>query len=169
MNGARSAATNFLQRKLKMRMGSSKARSRDNMKQIIAHVPAEMKEAVERKTERENLTQQEIIALAVNFAVADYGRTKAYLKVGRDRVVRRRKGQAQVITGGPDCRVGKRRLAAYFDKGDVAELEAFVNEVGTNVNHLIKKGLPEALKYVAPAALVETTSKTATAEHREAA
>jgi hypothetical protein len=139
------------------------------MKQIIAHVSAEMKEAVERKTERENLTQQEIIALAVNFAVADYGRTKGYLKVRRDRVVRRLKGQAQVITGGPDCRVGTRRLAAYFDKSDVAELEAFISEVGTNVNHLIKKGLPEALKYVAPVAIVETAPDAASTEQREAA
>jgi hypothetical protein len=139
------------------------------MKQIIAHVSAEMKEAVERKTERENLTQQEIIALAVNFAVADYGRTKGYLKVRRDRVVRRLKGQAQVITGGPDCRVGTRRLAAYFDKSDVAELEAFISEVGTNVNHLIKKGLPEALKYVAPVAIVETAPEAASTEQREAA
>lgn len=147
-----------------MRIGSSKSRSRDNMKQIIAHVPADMKEAVERKCDRENLTQQEIIALAVNYAVADYGRTKAYLKVGRDRVVRRRKGQAQVIDKGPDCRMGTRRLAAYFDKGDVAELEGFVSEVGTNINHLIKKGLPEALKYVAPVAVAGTP-----VEHLEAA
>jgi hypothetical protein len=151
-----------------MRIGSSKARSRDNMKQLIAHVPADVKEAVERKCHRENLTQQEIIALAVNYAVADYGRTKAYLKVGRDRVVRRQKGQAQVITGGPDCRVGTRRLAAYFDKGDVAELEGFVSEVGTNVNHLIKKGLPEALKYVAPVANVEAAPEAAVGQ-REAA
>lgn len=143
-----------------MRIGSSKSRSRDNMKQIIAHVPAELKEAVERKCEKEQLTQQEIIALAVNAAVADYGRTP-FLRVGRDRIVRRRKGQARVITDGPDCRVGTRRLAAYFDKGHVAELDYFVKEVGTNINHLILKGLPEALKYVAPAAPVAETAQEA--------
>lgn len=143
-----------------MRIGSSKSRSRDNMKQIIAHVPAELKEAVERKCEKEQLTQQEIIALAVNAAVADYGRTP-FLRVGRDRIVRRQAGKARVITDGPDCRVGTRRLAAYFDKGHVAELDSFVKEVGTNINHLILKGLPEALKYVAPVTPVAGAPKEA--------
>lgn len=153
-----------------MRIGSSKSRSRDNQKQIIAHVAAEQKEAVELKCEQDNMTQQEIIALAVNFAIADYGTgTRASLKVGRDRVVKRRKGQAKVISGGPDCRVGTRRLAAYFDKGDVAEVEAFVAEVGTNMNSLVKRGLPEALRYTPPAVNLQAAPEAASAEELEAA
>lgn len=88
------------------------------------------------------LTVQEILGEAVNRAVSEYGR-QPFLKVGRERLVRRTKALAQVqeAAGTPDCRTGKRRIAAWFDRADVERLSSFTREVGARTEHLVDMGL----------------------------
>lgn len=116
--------------------------SRRDKKQVVAHLDADLVEAVHRRRRTVALTVQEILGEAINRAVAEYGR-QPILKVGRERLVRRMRGLAQVqeTAGTPECRAGKRRIAAWFDRADVERLAAFAREVGTKIEHLAELGL----------------------------
>jgi predicted HicB family RNase H-like nuclease len=124
--------------------------SRQNKKQIIAHADPALVEAAHRKAEKEDVTLQELIALSVNASVSEYGRSP-FLKVTRDRLVRRKKAPAKVLTEGPDCRTGTRRIAAWFDRNDHEQVAMFAKEVGVSIEHLVLKGLPGVLKRPVPA------------------
>lgn len=129
--------------------------SRQNKKQIIAHADPALVEAAHRKAEKEDVTLQELIALAVNASVSEFGRTP-FLKVSRDRLVRRKKAPAKVLTEGPDCRTGTRRIAAWFDRNDHEQVAMFAKEIGKSIEYLVLKGMPGVLKRPVP---VPTTSQ----------
>lgn len=142
--------------------------SRTNKKQIKAHADPALVEAAHLKAEKEGLTLQELIALSVNAAVAEYGRSP-FLKVGRDRLVRRRKAPAAVMTDGPDCRSGTRRIAAWFDRKDAEEVAVFAKEVGVSIEYLIQKGLPEVLRRPAAVPAPANIDGVVSEEERKAA
>lgn len=125
--------------------------SRRNKKQVIAHLAPDLVDAVHRRREKENITVQEILAEAVNLAVTEFGRTETLLSVRRDRVVKRRKGLAQIQQSdkAPPCRTGKRRLAAWFDTKEVEGLAAFAAEVGIRMEGLIELGLRKTFQAAA--------------------
>lgn len=141
--------------------------SRQNKKQIIAHADPALVEAAHRKAENEGATLQELIALAVNASVSEFGRSP-FLKVTRDRLVKRRKAPAQTVTEGPECRTGTRRIAAWFDRNDHDQVASFAKEVGVSIEHLVLNGLPGILKkpFVQPA--IEAAKATAEAERKAA-
>lgn len=116
--------------------------SRRDKKQIVAHLDPDLIEAVHRRRRARELTIQEILGDAVNRAVSQYGR-QPFLKVGRDRLVKRNRALAQVQTAdnSPDCRTGKRRIAAWFDRKSVENVADFAREVGTRIEHLVDLGL----------------------------
>lgn len=127
--------------------------SRQNKKQIIAHADPALVEAAHRKAEKEDVTLQELIALAVNASVSEFGRTP-FLKVSRDRLVRRKKAPAKVLTEGPDCRTGTRRIAAWFDRNDHEQVAMFAKEIGKSIEYLVLKGMPGVLKRPIPAPVI---------------
>lgn len=139
--------------------------SRQNKKQIIAHADPALVEAAHRKAEKEDVTLQELIALAVNASVSEFGRTP-FLKVSRDRLVRRKKAPAKVLTEGPDCRTGTRRIAAWFDRKDHEQVAMFAKEIGKSIEYLVLKGLPGVLKRPVPAPAIpqQTTGATGAVE-----
>lgn len=124
--------------------------SRQNKKQIIAHADPALVEAAHRKAEKEDVTLQELIALAINATFSEFGRTPP-LKVARDRLVRRKKAPAKVLTEGPDCRTGTRRIAAWFDRNDHEQVAMFAKEIGESIEYLVLKSLPAVLKRPVPA------------------
>ena len=144
--------------------------SRQNKKQIIAHADPALVEAAHRKAEKEGVTLQELIALSVNASVAEFGRSP-FLKVTRDRLVKRRNAHAKILTNGPDCRTGTRRIAAWFDREDHEQVAMFAKEVGVSIEYLVLKGMPGVLKRPVPAPqLAAAPAERASAEdHREAA
>lgn len=121
--------------------------SRRNKKQIVAHLDADLVEKAHSLRRARTLTIQEIVGDAVNRAVAEYGR-QPILTVGRDRLVRRKKALAKVqeSENTPECRTGKRRLAAWFDRPAVDRVVAFTKEVGCKIEQLVERGLILALK-----------------------
>ena len=120
--------------------------SRRDKKQIIAHLDPVLVEAVHLRRKARGVTAQEIIAQAVNEAVAQYGRPPI-LKVGRHRVVKRRRGLAKVQSGenNSPARAGTRRVAAWFDSGDVQRVVDFGREVGRKVQDLVDVGLRKVI------------------------
>lgn len=130
--------------------------SRRNKKQIVAHLDADLVERAHGLRRARALTIQEIVGDAVNRAVATYGRPPL-LTVGRERLVKRRKALAKVqeSEATPECRTGKRRLAAWFDRPAVDKVAAFAKEVGTKIEHLVEKGLRQALADVQEAESLE--------------
>jgi predicted HicB family RNase H-like nuclease len=134
--------------------------SRQNKKQIIAHLDPALVEAAHRKAEKEDVTLQELIALSVNHSVSEYGRSP-FLKVGRDRLVRRKKAQAKIQTSGPECRTGTTRIAAWFDKGDHEQVAMFAKEVGVSIEYLVLKSLPAVLKKAVPAPVMTVPASAA--------
>lgn len=116
--------------------------SRRDKKQIVAHLDAELVEAVHIRRRARSLTIQEIVAEAINEAVKHYGRTP-FMAVVRDRLVRRNKALAKVqdASGVPGSRTGKRRIAAWFDRTSVERVAAFAREVGTKIEGLVELGL----------------------------
>jgi phenylpyruvate tautomerase PptA (4-oxalocrotonate tautomerase family) len=121
--------------------------SRRNKKQVIAHLAPVLVDAVHLKREMESVTIQEILAEAVNTAFHEFGRAGEILSVRRDRIVKRKKGLAQIQSSEntPPCRTGKRRLAAWFDTKEVEALAAFCAEVGTRIETLVEMGLRKTL------------------------
>ena len=146
------------------KIGKGTPPSRQNKKQIIAHGDPALIEAAHVKCHKEAVTIQELIALAVNAAVAEYGRSP-FLKVVRDRLVRRTKAPAKVQENGPDCRNGKRRIAAWFDKNDHDQVSRFASEVGTSIEQLVLTGLPGILRKP----IAQPTAVAQEERHREAA
>lgn len=120
--------------------------SRRDKKQIVAHLDADLVEAAHARRRAKGLTMQEIVASAINQAVEEYGR-RPFLKVSRERLVKRNKALARVQTAenAPRCRAGKRRLAAWFDRQSVEQLGGFAREVGVRVEHLVEMGLKKTL------------------------
>ncbi len=116
------------------------APSRANKKQIMAHLGPDLVEAAHKRCESENITLQEIIGSAINAAVAKYGR-KPFLKVERERLVRRTKSVAKVQTLGKGVRDGKRRIGAWYDRDDVEKVKELAREFGVRVEALVDMGL----------------------------
>jgi len=120
--------------------------SRRNKRQVLGWLDAPLVEAIHKYRHRRNLTAQEIVAEAVNRAVAQFGR-KPILQVSRDRYVRRQKAVSQVQSDeNVPSRNGKRRLAAWFDQKDVENLFSFKSEVGTKVELLLEIGVKKILE-----------------------
>jgi hypothetical protein len=116
--------------------------SRQNKKQIVAHLDPVLVEAAHNRRRAQNVTVQEILGMAVNSAVQKFGRSPI-LTIRRDRVVKREKSLAQVQKDdkAPRCRAGKRRLAAWFDTAAVERVAAFSSEVGVRTEDLVDMGL----------------------------
>jgi hypothetical protein len=154
-----------------MKIGIRPSLSRQNKKQIIAHADPALVEAAHQKRDKEDVTLQELIALSVNATVSEYGRSP-FLKVGRDRLVRRKKAPAKILTEGPDCRTGTRRIAAWFDRNDHEQVAMFAKEVGVTIEYLVLKGLPGVLKRPAPAPQMsagKSADRAISGEHLKAA
>nr|WP_250807774.1 hypothetical protein [Neorhizobium tomejilense] len=125
-----------------------KAPSRANKKQLAAHLDPELVERMKVYGRRKSLSMTEMIAMAVNEAVSQYG-MGPILQVSRDRLVHRVKSpsQVQVRDTLPKCRTGKKRVAAYFFKGDIERLRAFSMEKGVSQEQLIEDGLRSMLSW----------------------
>jgi hypothetical protein len=115
--------------------------SRVNKKQVMAHLTPDLVDAAHKRCLRDNLTVQELMAEALNAIVAKYGRTP-FLKVGRERLVIRKKSPAKVQKLENSVRDGKRRIGAWFDRQDVERIKAYGQEFGNiRVEAMVEKGL----------------------------
>lgn len=114
--------------------------SRVNKKQVMAHLTPNLVDAAHKKCTRDNLTVQELLAESINAAIADYGRTP-FLKVGRERLVIRKKSPAKVQKLEKSVRDGKRRIGAWFERVDVEQVKDHCREFGIRIEALIEKGL----------------------------
>lgn len=132
--------------------------SRRDKKQIAAHLDPDLVEAVHRRRKGRAVTAQEMIAEAINVALASYGRDPI-LPVKRDRLVKREKALAQVEgnEGTPRCRQGKRRLAGFFDNSAVDAVKAFSAEHGVRTEDLVEFGL----RAMIPASEIEAAKRAA--------
>jgi hypothetical protein len=117
-----------------------KAPSRVNKKQLAAHLKPDLVERMKAFAKRKGLSLTEVIAMAVNAAVAVYG-VGPLLQVSRERLVNRVHSPSQVRTEGPVCRTGTQRIAAYFNASDVERVRAFSKEKAIPQEHLIADGI----------------------------
>lgn len=93
---------------------------------------------------RMELSLTEIIAMSVNEAVSEFG-VGPLLQVSRERLVHRVRSPSQVQTKGPECRTGTKRVAAFFNEGDIDRVRAFSKEKGIPQEHLIADGMAKLL------------------------
>ncbi len=115
--------------------------SRVNKKQVMAHLTPELVDAAHKRCLRDNLTVQELMAEALNAIVAKFGRTP-FLRVGRERLVIRKKSPAKVQKLENSVRDGKRRIGAWFDRQDVERIKSYGQEFGNiRVEAMVEKGL----------------------------
>lgn len=114
--------------------------SRINKKQVMAHLTPGLVDAAHKKCIKDGLSLQELIAESINAAIADYGRTP-FLKVGRERLVVRKKSPAKVQEHEKSVRDGKKRIGAWFERSDVEQVKAHCGEFGIRIEALIEKGL----------------------------
>lgn len=116
--------------------------SRRDKRQIVAHLDPELVEAVHQRRKRDGVTVQEVIGMAVNKAMAKFGRS-AILPVRRDRLVKRQRQLARVqeAATAPPSRAGKRRVAAWYDIPSVERVAGFAAEVGVRIEDLVEIGL----------------------------
>lgn len=116
--------------------------SRRDKKQIVAHLDPELVEAVHLRRQRDGVTVQEVIGLAVNKAMGRFGRAPI-LPVRRDRLVKRKRQLARVQEEGTTTksRAGKRRVAGWYETASVDRVADFAAEVGAKVEDLVEMGL----------------------------
>jgi hypothetical protein len=119
-------------------------RSRRNKKQLAAHLDPGLVERMKTYGKRMELTLTEIIAMSVNEAVSEYG-VGPLLQVSRERLVQRVRSPSQVQTKGPECRTGTKRVAAFFNEGDIDRVRAFSKEKAVSQERLIADGLEKLL------------------------
>lgn len=115
--------------------------SRINKKQISAHLSGDLARLMAEYRHKWQLTSQEAIALAVNSFAYKHGRS-AILKVARERLVRRKKGlaKAQSSEAVAASRVGRVRVAGWFDAQDVDQLNGYAIEIGIKVETIVING-----------------------------
>ena len=121
--------------------------SRRDKKQIAAHVSAEQADLVLKYRSQFGLTVQEVIAMAINKFAEGKGR-EPLLKARRDRLVKRKRGLAQLqsIEKVAPSRVGKKRLAGWFDAKDVVRVNQFKTELGVTVEHMVEEGVDAMMR-----------------------
>jgi hypothetical protein len=134
--------------------------SRINKKQVMAHLTPDLVDAAHIKCIRDSLSLQELIAEAVNAAIASYG-TKPFLKVARERLVVRKKSPAKVQKLDNSVRDGKRRIGAWFERVDVERIKEECRMKGIKIEALIDKGLRIVLKDELPVVEVKDTTTAA--------
>lgn len=121
-----------------------KAPSRVNKKQLAAHLEPTLVERMKQYGRRKELSVTEIIAMSINEAVSKHG-MGPLLQVSRERLVNRVRSPSQVQTKGPECRTGTKRVAAFFNSGDIERVRAFSKEKGISQESLIEQGLQKIL------------------------
>lgn len=116
--------------------------SRRDKKQIAAHIEVEQADLALKYRTKFGLTVQEVIALAINHFAQSRNR-EPFLKARRERLVKRKRGLAQIqtIEKVVPSRAGKRRLAGWFDSKDVDRVNVFKTEVGVTIEEMIEEGL----------------------------
>lgn len=119
-----------------------KASSREGKKQVIAFLRPNQIEAAIAKAERDQLTNQEIIGVAINAVLAKYG-LPPLVQAGHQRIVRRNVSRAKVRddSKGPGCRAGRHSFGGWFDLAIVSELQKFSAEVGMPIQEIIEEGI----------------------------
>jgi hypothetical protein len=127
-----------------MDLHPKKAPSRINKKQLAAHLDPALVERMKTFAKRNELSLTEIIAMSVNAAVAEHDRGPL-LQVSRERLVHRVRSPSQVQTKGPECRTGTKRVAAFFNAGDIERVRAFSKEKSIPQERLIASGLEKIL------------------------
>jgi hypothetical protein len=120
------------------------APSRVNKKQLGAHLEPGLVERMKIYARKKQLSLTEVIAMAVNEAVSVHG-VGPLLQVSRERLVHRVRSPSQVKTKGPECRTGTKRVAAFFNAGEVERLRAFSKEKAIPAEHLIADGIMRLL------------------------
>jgi hypothetical protein len=119
-------------------------KSRINKSQISAHLDTQLADRLKIYCKRNDLSLTEGLALAVNLRASDYGRG-AILRVTRERLIFRNKSPAQERDKVPECRTGKKRIAASFHRAEVECLRAFCREIGVPQERLIEEGVLKLL------------------------
>lgn len=116
--------------------------SRRDKKQIAAHINAGLADAAMKYRLANGLTVQELIALAIN-SFANSRNREPILKARRERLVKRKRGLSQIQSEEKtvQSRVGKRRLAGWFDSKDVERVNQFKTEVGETIEKMVSEGL----------------------------
>lgn len=140
---------------------STKPASRAGKSQISAFVKLELGQAAHKYCSSKQLTIQEILAMAINTAVAHYGHTKPFLDVTRDRFVNRKKSIAKKQEKLSGIRKDKMRLAGWFENNDVESVKTYAKSVGKRVEGLVEKGLTKLLGFET---LIETVPEPASVE-----
>lgn len=120
------------------------SRSRINKKQLGAHLDSELVGEMKAFCRKESLSQTEILAMAINEAVSEYG-SGPLLQVSRERLVYRLKSPSQAKKDGPKCRMGTKSVAAFYSVNDVERVKAFSNEKGVPISELADKGMRRIL------------------------
>jgi hypothetical protein len=113
--------------------------SRQNKKQLAAYLEADLVERMKTYAKRQSLSLTEMIAMSVNAAVAEHG-MGPILQVSRERLVNRVRSPSMVQTKGPICRAGTKRIAAFYNNGDIDRLRAFSKEKGIALEDIVDTG-----------------------------
>lgn len=122
------------------------ASSRQNKRQVIGWLDADLAERIHKYRNKNELTVQEVVAEAINRAVGEFGR-KPILRVRRDGYIKRSKSISKPKENGVvPSRSGKRRLAAWFENQDIDRLNDFKSEVGSTIDLLMQRGMETILK-----------------------
>lgn len=135
------------------RIPSGKASSRTFKKQIGAYLEPELVERMKAYARRQGLSLTEIVAMAVNESVSAHG-MGPILQVSRERLVNRVRSPSQVQESGPDCRRGRKRIAAFFHAAEVERVRAFSKEKAIPIERMIEQGLEKLVPSTPRAAKV---------------
>ena len=116
--------------------------SRQGKMQVIAFLLPTQIQAAYAKATREEKTNQEIIAEALNAVFAEHGLPMP-VPVEHRRIVRRGKGTARIRNEdtNPACRAGRQSYGGWFDQAIVAKLNKLSSELNISIQGVIERGV----------------------------
>jgi len=116
--------------------------SRQGKMQVIAFLLPTQIQAAYAKATREEKTNQEIIAEALNAVFAEHGLPMP-VPVEHRRIVRRGKGTARIRNEdtNPACRAGRQSYGGWFDQAIVAKLNKISSELNISIQGIIERGV----------------------------
>lgn len=123
-----------------MNYPSLKPSDRSSRRQVSIYVDVETNAIIRSKAAREDVTVQEVVAKAINLALAQLD-LPAALNPVRLRVFRRMNRPAAQRTSPKESRNGKVSLSGWYDRKEVQALGAICEERGVSSQALGADGL----------------------------
>lgn len=130
-----------------MKIGKRLPPSRENKKQISAHLDPNLVQLIYDTKEKNGTTLQTEIAKAINIVLKDYN-VDFIIPEHSDRIVHRTRNLAKIQTVDrvPNCRVGKKRIAAWFFMDSVLSLISFCDKNNFKIEDLVELGFKKRFK-----------------------